>query len=30
MKENSNNIEILKAMINENFEDITKPYTLIV
>lgn len=30
MKENSNNIEILKVMIKENFEDITKPYTLIV
>lgn len=30
MKENSNNIEILKAMIKENFEDITKPYALIV
>lgn len=30
MKENSNNIEILKAMIKENFEDITKPYTLIM
>lgn len=30
MKENSNNIEILKAMIKENFEDITRSYTLIM
>ena len=30
MEENRNDIEILKAMIKENFEDITKPYTLIV